>query len=102
MKLRCRPPGRASRTVGGMTEDKAESLGIGAEIRRHRKRKGITLEALAERAHLTKGYLSKIENGAVPIEKRSTLTKIAKGLGLSLADLGAQHFLADPAGSAAQ
>lgn len=85
-----------------MTEDQAESFGIGAEIRRHRKRKQITLAVLAERAGLTKGYLSKIENGAVPIEKRSTLTKIAKGLDLSLADLGAQHLLADPAGSAAQ
>ena len=34
---------------------------LGKRIRQHRINKGLTLQGLAEKAGLTKGYLSKIE-----------------------------------------
>ena len=72
-----------------------ESMGIGQEIRRIRKWRGMTLEALAGLAGFTKGYLSRIENGYVAVDRRSTLIKIATALRVSIADLGGKHFLAD-------
>jgi transcriptional regulator with XRE-family HTH domain len=73
----------------------SDSLGIGAEIRRLRRWRGMTLEALAGQAGISKGYLSKIENGHAALDRRSTLAAIARGLRVSLADLGAEHVLAD-------
>ena len=52
---------------------------IGKTIRRIRELKGMTLEILAQKTNLTKGYLSRIENSdkAAPV---STLLSIAKAL----------------------
>lgn len=61
--------------------------------------RGLSLEVVAHRAGFTKGYLSRIETGAVPIERRSTLTKIADALECSIADFGITHVLVDPADS---
>jgi transcriptional regulator with XRE-family HTH domain len=84
------------------TEVDAETYGIGQEIRRIRKWRQLSLEALAGRAGLTKGYLSKIENGHVAMDRRSTLNRIAEALNVSLADLGAEHFLSDQGNAEAQ
>jgi transcriptional regulator with XRE-family HTH domain len=58
---------------------------IGAVISRMRKERSITLQTLAMRSGLTKGYLSKIENGykSPPV---STLSRIAQALGATLSD----------------
>ncbi|MGH3722089.1 MAG: helix-turn-helix domain-containing protein [Pseudonocardiaceae bacterium] len=40
---------------------------IGSELRRLRTEQGLSLKQLGERAHYTKGYLSKIENGRKPV-----------------------------------
>jgi transcriptional regulator with XRE-family HTH domain len=58
---------------------------IGAVIARMRKERSITLQTLAQRSGLTKGYLSKIENGhkSPPV---STLSRIAQALGVELSD----------------
>lgn len=78
------------------------SLGVGYEIRRIRRSRGLSLEAVAGRAGLTKGYLSRIENGVVPVERRSTLSGIAAALECTVADFGIQHVLVNPSESEAQ
>jgi transcriptional regulator with XRE-family HTH domain len=56
---------------------------IGARIRLLREEKNVTLEQLAGKTNLTKGQLSKIENGKVssPV---STLSRIAQALGVDI------------------
>src|SRR5690606_31324238 len=60
---------------------------IGATIRRLRRWRGLTIEQAAGLAGITKGYLSKIENGRVAVDKRSTLVAIADALRVSLVDI---------------
>ena len=84
---------------GGMETD---SLGIGREIRRNRRWRGLSLDELAGLCGLTKGYLSKIENGVVAVDRRSTLVKIASALQVSIADLGLNHVLVEQPDSEAQ
>lgn len=57
---------------------------IGKRIRALRAERNVTLDQLAEKVRLTKGQLSKIENGKVscPI---STLTRIASAIGVHVA-----------------
>ena len=59
---------------------------IGARIRKIRKQKRMTLQQLAERVNLSKGYLSKVEKSesAPPV---STLVTISKALGKRLSDI---------------
>lgn len=59
---------------------------IGAAIRRIRQAQSMTVQTLAQRAGISKGYLSKLENGlkSPPV---STLSNIADALGVDLADL---------------
>lgn len=51
-------------------------------IKNLREEKGLTQEKLAEQAQLTRGYISRLEQGAYPDESPSikTLRKIADGL----------------------
>jgi transcriptional regulator with XRE-family HTH domain len=55
---------------------------IGARIRQLRTERNLTLEQLAAESGLTKGQLSRIENGKVSVPV-STLTRIAAALGVS-------------------
>lgn len=57
---------------------------IGAEIRRLRRQKELTLDELANKTDLSKGYLSRLERGlkSPPI---STLSTIAGALGVEIA-----------------
>jgi len=66
---------------------------IGQEIRRLRKWRNMTLEALAGQAGITKGYLSKIENGNAALDRRSTMKAIADALRVSMSDLVGDQFL---------
>ena len=74
---------------------------IGQEIRRLRKWRNMTLDALAGQPGITKGYLSKIENGNANLERRKTIKAIAGALSVSVADLTGDHFIADKANSEA-
>ena len=58
---------------------------FGEAVRRLRKQRAMTLDTLALRTGLSKGYLSKVERGlnSPPI---STLSRIAAGLGVSIAE----------------
>jgi transcriptional regulator with XRE-family HTH domain len=60
---------------------------IGTTIRRLRRWRGLSLEQAAGLAGLSKGYLSKIENGRSPVDRRSTLVAIAGALRVSLVDI---------------
>lgn len=60
---------------------------LGAKIRALRTNKKITLPALAERAGISKGLLSKIETDGTSNPSVSTLYKIAEGLELTIADI---------------
>lgn len=53
---------------------------FGEHIRRQRKLCGLTLQELAEKAGISKGNLSKIENGGDP--KLSTVKMLCNALGL--------------------
>lgn len=68
---------------------------IGTEIRRLRKWRRMTQEALAGQAGMTKGYLSKIENGHQTPERRDTIKRIADALRVSVGDLTGAAYLAD-------
>ncbi len=56
------------------------------ELRRRRKRAGLSLRGLAERTGLSPSFLSQIERGGADPSVAS-LTRIAEGLGVSIADL---------------
>jgi transcriptional regulator with XRE-family HTH domain len=62
---------------------------INAAVRSQRKRAGLTLDQLAKRCHMTKGYLSKLERNSQP-PPLSTLQTIAQALGVELADFFAE------------
>jgi transcriptional regulator with XRE-family HTH domain len=62
-----------------------EEKKIAEKIRNLRMGKNITLDSLAERTGFTKGYLSKLEN-AKKVPPIATLTRIAKALGIEIAD----------------
>jgi transcriptional regulator with XRE-family HTH domain len=59
---------------------------LGKRIKKFRTSKGITLQELAQKAGLTRGYLSKIERSkkAPPV---STLISIAKALKISISEI---------------
>jgi len=59
---------------------------LGRRIQQFRIKKGLTLQELAEKTGLTKGYLSKIEKAekAPPV---STLINLAKALNISISEI---------------
>lgn len=72
-----------STVKGGFVVDESE---IGANIRRLRGERGLSLTRLADICGMTKGYLSKVENSpkAPPV---ATLVNIAKALNVSMSML---------------
>jgi transcriptional regulator with XRE-family HTH domain len=56
------------------------------EVRRRREALGLTQDELAEKSGLTPNYIGTIENGKRD-PSLSTMTSIAKGLGLQLGEL---------------
>jgi transcriptional regulator with XRE-family HTH domain len=62
------------------------TLECGRRIRALRTREQLTLEALGQRVHLTRGSLSKIENGKVDVPLQ-TLDRIAEALRVPLRTL---------------
>jgi len=74
----------ADTTAGVGTEDLEKA--IGAEIRRHRRRADMTLLALAQRAGLSQGMMSKIENGQTS-PSLATLAALAEVLAIPLSSL---------------
>ncbi|MFC1676760.1 helix-turn-helix domain-containing protein [Planctomycetota bacterium] len=61
-------------------------MSISRNIKQIRKTRGLTLEMLAARSNLTKGYLSKVEN-AKSTPPVSTLQSLAVALGVDISEL---------------
>lgn len=81
-----------------MAEDSAEASpedqAIGQRVGRVRRKRDMTLEVAAGLAGLSKGYLSKLENGKKGFTRRGLIEDIAEALGCSVADLTGQPYLA--------
>ncbi len=60
---------------------------IGENIKKYRKKLGISQDTLSKKANLAFHTIAKIEAGATPNPTIETLAKIAKALGVSVDDL---------------
>jgi transcriptional regulator with XRE-family HTH domain len=60
------------------------------KLRFLRKRSGLTLDQLAKRCHMTKGYLSKLERNAQP-PPVATLLALAQALGVEISEFFAEE-----------
>src|SRR5688572_31504818 len=69
---------------------------LAARLRLLRQKKGLTLEALAEKTGTTKGFLSQVERGS-KAPSISTLMRIAETLDVTVADLFARRDQREPA-----
>lgn len=70
-------------------------LNVAQTMRQLRQRQEMTLDVLAERSGLTKGYISRLENFRVS-PSLPALDKIAKALGVPMAAFFQQDFKAPP------
>jgi transcriptional regulator with XRE-family HTH domain len=71
--------------------------GIGAAVRAARLRRGKSLDVVAQLAGHSKSWLSKVERGLLPLQRRSDITALADALQVSPADLTGQPYrLAEP------
>lgn len=71
-----------------MEEKKNKSnKSIGDKIKVWRKKKELTQDALAKKADIPYTTLAKIESDVIENPSLQTITKIARGLGVSLDDL---------------
>ena len=68
-----------------MEEKKSKT--IGNKIKAWRKKRGITQDALAKKADIPYTTLAKIESDVIENPSLQTITKISKGLGVSLDEL---------------
>lgn len=66
---------------------------IGHRARVVRRRRGLSLEAAAGLAGISKGYLSRLEHGERGFERRGLLEDLAGALSCSVADLTGQPYL---------
>lgn len=77
----------------GVLLDAEDATGIGRRARTIRRRRGLSLEAAAGLAGISKSYLSMLETGARRFERRGLLEDLAGALGCSVADLTGQPYL---------
>lgn len=78
-------------------EQPAHEETIGSRIRRYRADAGLTPTELAEKAQISKSYLSELEGGADGRPSADTLYKIAGALGVAMSDLLGRPILIQPA-----
>lgn len=74
-----------SEAAVGISEGKEGSMDIGGRIKHLRKQKGLTLEELASRSELSKGFLSQLERNLTS-PSVATLDDILEALGTNLAE----------------
>ncbi len=82
-----------------------DSRTIGRRLLEIRAWRGMTQKAVADLAGFTEGYLSRIEHGHCPVERRSTLEAFATALRVAPSELAEQAFppaAADPVTGEAQ
>jgi transcriptional regulator with XRE-family HTH domain len=66
------------------------SISFGRIIKNIREERGISQEILADRADLNRSYVGEVERGTA-MPSLSTITKLARALNLSAADLLARY-----------
>ncbi|GAA4081722.1 helix-turn-helix transcriptional regulator [Actinomadura miaoliensis] len=77
-----------------------DNVTMGARLRTLRRLRGMSLETLAGLSGLSKGYLSKVENGRRALDRRSHISALAHALQVSETDLvGGPHLGRGPARS---
>lgn len=76
-----------------MQRPEPEPSEIGARVRAVRRRRGLTVDALASQAGITKGYLSLLERGHRAFQRRGLLEDLAFALGCAVIDLTGQPYL---------
>jgi transcriptional regulator with XRE-family HTH domain len=64
-------------------DDSTNDGRIGAAVRRARRSRGLTLEQLSGLAARSTSWLSKVERGLIPLEKRADIAALAEALGVS-------------------
>lgn len=69
-----------------------EWAGMGLAVRRARRARGLTLEQAAGLAGHTKSWLSKVENGVLPLDKRADIAALATAL-----EVSADTLIGEPA-----
>lgn len=72
--------------------DSTDWAGIGLAVRRARRARGLTLEEAAGLAGRSKGWLSKVENGRIPLVKREDIANLAMAC-----EVSADTLLGEPA-----
>jgi transcriptional regulator with XRE-family HTH domain len=60
---------------------------LGAVVRRLRRRRDLTQEALARRAGITQGHLSRLETGRRPQPTADTIKRLARALDVGFEEL---------------
>jgi transcriptional regulator with XRE-family HTH domain len=88
-----------------MDQDGSHHPNIGARVREIRAVQGWSQQVVADRAKVRKSFISQVERGEKPVERRSTLDALAAALRVAPSDLAGRpivDMLADPAVSAAQ
>src|SRR5690606_32361053 len=70
-----------------MPEANTDYRRIGENVRRARHYRGMTLDQLAGLIGRSKSWLSRVENGVLPLEKRRDIAAIADALQVSASDL---------------
>ena len=82
--------------------DNGDEESIGDRTRRIRRRRGLSLQAAADLAGISKPYLSMLENGRRGFERRGLIEDLANALGCAVTDLtDEQRLVQDPRASAA-
>jgi len=66
------------------------SISFGRIVKNLREERGISQEILADRADLNRSYVGEVERGTA-MPSLSTITKLARALNLSAADLLARY-----------
>lgn len=69
-----------------------ETRRVGANLRRLRRSRGLSLDVVAGRAGLSKGFISRAERGERSIDRRSHLDALSRALECSIADILGQPF----------
>lgn len=75
--------------------DADEATMIGARIRWWRLERHQSQQVVADKAGISKGYLSKIENGQARLDRRTTVEAIARALAVGYSDLTGQPYRPD-------
>lgn len=75
-----------------MTSDIDDTRAIGRRLREIRSWRGLSLTVTAELAGLSAGYLSRIERGLRPVQRRSTLEALASALRVAPSEITGQPY----------